>query len=374
MKRFLLIIIAVSMILFTGCPDEEKKESSDKKEVQNTTIDKKAAEEFLNNYLFHAIKRDTNAMLSYYSPKLIENYKEVVKNENPHPVGYKIEEGEISKESEFKVHIFNAYNAYPYFSDDTFKYKLTSKNGKLLIDEIKKEDSIELYSKGNSLYKKTGDNAQGEFIVSIEDFPAFTSAQNIIYPEQKFKVPKKKLGPCAIDSEGKIAIVSSIDVDSYIGIVRLDEEAFNMAQNGQKGQGQDQKGEGGGGEEQKSEEERQREKKEIKIKSLDFYSNKIIQIITLSPDGKTILTEISDNRGKREIKGYKGEDGSSLELEFVKQFKSDVFSTINPFFISKNEFVFSVEVKPNATDEEKRLRGDWVYNIETKKFRQIKQF
>ncbi|MCX7902925.1 MAG: hypothetical protein N2486_00290 [Caloramator sp.] len=368
MKRIISIFLLLSIFLIAGCPDKNDKSDTNKTEVKSDKLDKKSAEEFLNNYMFHAMQRDLNAMLSYYSPKLRENYKPLPKQEEPRPVAYKIEK-EGFEEEEFTVHIFSSYAKFPYFSEDVFKYKVITKDSKLMIDEIKKEKSTEYFAKGSILYKKEDEKSKAEALVSIEDLPNFTSAQNMLTPEQKFKVPKKRFGPCGSSPEGDTIIISSIDKDSFLGMLKLEEETFKVAQGGQ----QDQQ-EGQAAQQPQQGEEQEEGKREIKIKSIDYFLGKVVNLIVFSPDGKKFLVEVEDEKGKREIKAYNSEDGSSIDMPLNSQFKGDVFNIRDPFFISEKEFVFSVDVKANATDEEKRLKGDWIFDIENKKFRQIKQF
>lgn len=368
MKRIIAIFLLLSIFFLAGCPDKNEKSDTNKTEVKSDKLDKKSAEEFLNNYMFHAMQRDINAMISYYSPKLRENYKELPKQENPRPVAYKIEK-EGFNEDEFTVHIFSSYYNFPYFSEDVIKYKIITKDSKLMIDEIKKDKSTEYFAKGNILYKKEDEKSKAEAIISLEDLPNFTSAQNMLTPEQKFKVPKKRFGPCASSPEGGMIVISSIDKDSFLGMVKLEEETFKVSQGG--GQGQQ---EGQAAQQAQQEGQQEEEKREVKIKSIDYFLGKVINLIAFSPDGKRFLVEIEDEKGKKEIKAYNSEDGSSIDMPLNSQFKGDVFSLRDPFFISEKEFAFSVDVKANATDEEKRLKGDWIFDIENKKFRQIKQF
>ncbi|WDU83165.1 hypothetical protein [Caloramator sp. Dgby_cultured_2] len=120
--------------------------------------------------MFHAMQRDINAMLSYYSPKLRENYKELPKQENPRPVAYKIEK-EGFNEDEFTVHIFSSYSNFPYFSEDVFKYKIITKDSKLMIDEIKKDKSTEYFAKGNILYKKKMKSLRLKLLSPLRIYP-----------------------------------------------------------------------------------------------------------------------------------------------------------------------------------------------------------
>ncbi|SEF79046.1 hypothetical protein SAMN05660865_01022 [Caloramator fervidus] len=365
MKRIFAVMLFIMLLLLTGCPDKNKKSNSDKTEVKIERIDKKAAEEFLNNYMFHAMKRDINAMSSYYSSNLKQNYNVSKVLDEPRPVGYKIEtEGE---ESEYKVHVFNAYLGYPYFSDDVFKYKIILKDGKMLIDEIKRETSTEIYSKGKKLYKRMEENSKEEFVISLDELPNFVSAQNMLSLEQKYQVPKKKFGPCAVSSEGDMFVISSVDENSFVGVVKLEEQVFKVAEKGQEEtQGTQQ--------DKEDEEKEEKEQKQVKFKALDYFLNKVINLVIISPDGKKILVVTEDKRGKSDIKAYNSDDGTLIELSFESQFKGDVFSLKDPFFISDKEFVFKVDVKSGATQEEKKLKGDWIYDFESKKFRQIKQF
>ncbi|EYE88500.1 hypothetical protein Q428_07430 [Fervidicella metallireducens AeB] len=261
MKKILTVILIFLMMFLTGCPDKpnQQENSDNKKKVEQ--IDKKAAGEFLDNYLRFVLERNIDAMKSFYSKNLKSQIREVKLEDNPHPIGYKIVEDDENDEEEgssqegaivVKVHIYNSYNGVPYFSDETYKYTLIKEDGEIVIDKVQEDKSIVIDGKDKSIVKRDSYKVKGEEIIKIGDLPEFITPKKGSLPEQKFKVPKNQFGPCALSSDGKKILITSISENSFIGMAEMEEssEAFALAEG--SGQGQDQGGQSGQNQEQQT--------------------------------------------------------------------------------------------------------------------------
>lgn len=392
MKKLLVLPIIIFLVFSTGCPDKSDnspKNSENKTQVMK--IDPKSAKSFMENYMGYVLKRDTGAMKSFYSPELKDKIRDIPVQSNPHPVGFKLGEGESKEKNvEFKVHIYNAFTGSPYYSDDSLKYTVTMNNGKMYIDKIEKDKTtVEVYSKGGTLYKKEGDKVIGDYIVSLQDLPDYGIPRYTSSPEQKFPIPKQSFGPCAISPDGKSIVITSTEKHSFLALVEggggkeqgkgTEKETMNM-QPGEKKQGGGGKEQAGGGEESQqgqqtqespSEKELERVKNQT-VKPIDFLLDTKVNLITFSPNGKMFAVEYLPQGKLTNILVYKGEGGDVIETKINKQFRPDRFSITNPYFSSEDKLVFTVEPVRDATKEEQSQGGTWNYDMKEEKLSKIK--
>lgn len=377
MKRFLIILLSFMMLIFTGCPGGEETKSDDNKiqveKTRSTKIDKTAAREFMDNYMRYMMRGNNAALKSFYSDEIKEKTSSAPEITNPGPVGFKLEEGEENDERmEFTAHIYSASTDTPYYSDDTYKYTLKLEEGKILIDKIEKDKTTEIFTKGNTLYKREGDKVKGEALLTLDDFPLFSSTKG--GSEEKYSVPRDSFGPCAITPDGKSFIVSSSgDGNSFIAAVEVKDtqETLNLqgGEDGMGGGGKGGKGQQGGqeqGQEQKGSE------KEISLKPIDLYLDTKITGISFAPNGKMIAVEVVTSNGLTRVNIYKGKEWEQVKSYMDKHFAKDRFSIKKPYFIEDNKMVFTVEPIKNATSEELTLKGDWFYDVKDDKVTQIK--
>lgn len=372
MKRLVFIVLAIFIIVFPSCSSKSKnEEKKNENKEQVMKIDQKQASTFIDNYLRYVLKGDYSNLSGYYSEKLTSSIHEVKPQSNPRPVAFKISEGEFEKDkAEFKVTIFNAYDNKPYFSVDFFKYGIIMENDKMLIDSIDKENSIEIYEQDKSLFKRDKYSGKSEKIFTLKDLPPFVYSKQTVR-EQKYQVPKQMFGPCAVSEDGKSILVSSIGTDSYLGYIKITEtkEAFKVAQ-GEEEKKQD-SGKAQGEEEQTKEEESKETKTTFTIKDIDFYFNSTITSIIFSPNGQNLVVEVKDKNGMSYLNLY-SVSGEKLDLKLERRFPKDRFSLTKPYFVSENEVVFTVIPSKNATDEESKLKGDWMVEIQKGDINQIK--
>lgn len=372
MKKLLVLALSVLLVLFASCSNkgENQEKKNDNKE-QVMKIDEKQAMSFVDNYLRYVLKGDYAALTGYYTEKLKTSIKEVKTQSNPRPVAFKIGEGDVEKDkAEFKVTIFHAYDGKPYYSVDFFKYVVVMDSDKLLIDSIDKENSIDIYEQDKTLFKRDKDSGRGEKIFTLKDLPAFVYSKETVR-EQKYEVPRKSFGPCATTEDGKSILVSSIGENSYLGYIKLVEtkETFKVAQ------GEEEKKKDGDGKAQGTEEESNKEEEKPKInftiKDIDFYFSSTITSVIFSPSGQNLVVEVKDKNGLSFLSLYKA-SGEKMDLKLERRFPKDRFSLLKPYFVSENEIVFSVVPSKNATDEELKLKGDWVLDLQKGDISQIK--
>jgi hypothetical protein len=395
-KTIYAIVLIVMIFMFCGCPDKNKSNQDDKVEVKSK-IDKKAAKEFMDNYLRTVTTGDINALDSFYSSNLKSEMKSAVKVLNPHITGYKIEaevgmeegsdesEGGSEKSSgddgkedtvEYTVHIFNAYTGFPYSSDDSVLYTIKIENKKMVIDKKKITSTVDVYSLNNAIYKRSEGKVKGEYVLSIIDMPEFAIPQSALPLEVKFNVPRDAFGPCVLAPDGSSIAISSIGTNSFAAIVKIEEKGKSSSEESKAAIGGDEdsgasslKTSGGGNKETgKTGEE---SKLNTKLKPVDLYVESKICNFAFSPDGKTLAVETIPDYGNNKIYLYKAKEQEIINAGIDKQFKPDRFKVMSPCFLSENEIEFKVSAVKSATTDELRYNGFWIFNIKTKKFKQL---
>lgn len=374
MKKLLIVLLSFMMLLYTGCPGGEEPKSDDNK-TQVKKIDKKAAKEFMDNYMRYMLSGNNAALKSFYSDEIKEKISSAPEIKNPSPVGFKLEEGENKEENmEFTAHIYNAATDTPYYSDDTYKYTIKVNEGKMLIDKIEKDKSTEIFIKEDTLYKREGDKVKGEPVLTLDDLPLFSAPKGA--SEGKYNVPRDAFGPCAIAPDDKGFIISSSGGgNSFIATVKMKEskEAINL-QGGDGGkQGQGAGGQGGGTQQGgKGQAQQEQTKTNISLKPIDLYLNTKIIGISFAPNGKMIAVEVIPPGGLTRVNLYKGEKWEQVKADIDKHFMKGRFAIKKPYFVENNKMVFTVEPIKDATSEEQTLKGEWFYDIKGDKVNQIK--
>lgn len=372
MKKLLVLFLIFMMLLSTGCPGGEEPKSNDNK-TQVKKIDKDAAKEFMDNYMRYMMSGNNVALKSFYSDEIKEKAGSVPEITNPSPVGFKLEEGENKKEDmEFTAHIYSASTETPYYSDDTYKYTIKAADGKMLIDKIQKDKSIEVFSKGDTIYKREGDKLTGEPVLRLDDLPLFTTPKGT--GVGKYNVPRESFGPCAIAPDSKSFIISSSgDDNSFIATIKMEEskEAISIQDEKNK-QGDGGQGQGSGGSEGGSQGQQGKSNANVSLKPIDLYLNTKITGISFAPNGKIIGVEIVPPGGLTRVNLYKGKEWEQVNNDIDKHFKKDRFSIKKPYFVEDNKMAFTVEPIADATSEEKTLKGEWFYDIKEDKVNKIK--
>lgn len=380
MKKIIYTIVLIVMIFtLCGCPDKNKGNQDNKVEVKNK-IDKKAAKEFMDNYLRTVTTGDINALDSFYSSNMKSEMKSDVKVLNPHVTGYKIETeggsdesegesekfgGDDGKEStvEYMVHIFNAYTGFPYSSDDSVLYTLKIENKKMVIDKKKITNTVDVYSLNNALYKRSEGKVKGEYVVSIIDMPEFAIPQSTLPLEVKFSVPRDAFGPCLLAPDGSSLAISSNGANSFAAIIKIEEKDESSSA--------ESKATIGGGGNKETGNTGDASKLNATLKPVDLYVESKICNFAFSPDGKILAVETIPDYGNNKIYLYKTKEQEIINAGIDKQFKPDRFKVMSPCFLSENELEFKVSAVKSATSDELRYNGFWILNIKTKKFKQL---
>lgn len=372
MKKILILFLIFMMVLLTGCPDKEEPKSNDNK-TQVQKIDKDAAKEFMDNYMRYMMRGNNAALKSFYSDEIKEKANNVPEITNPGPVGFKLEEGENKSEGvEFTAHIYSASTDTPYYSDDTYKYSIKTEDGKMLIDKIQRDKSIEMFSKEDAIYKREGDKVIGEPVLKLEDLPLFTVPKGAGI--KKYDVPRKSFGPCAIAPDSKSFIISSSgDDNSFLASLKMEEskETISLAEGGGNKQGGG-GGQSGDGSQQGGQGQQEKKSPNVSIKPIDLYINTKITGIFFAPNGKMLAVEIIPPGGLTRVNLYKGKEWEQVKTDIDKHFIKDRFSIKNPYFVEDEKMIFTVEPIKDATPEEQTLRGEWAYDIKGDKVDQIK--
>ncbi|TDT63373.1 hypothetical protein [Fonticella tunisiensis] len=379
MKKLALILVLVMSIFFTACPgpEEEGEKGEGTNNVQTKEINMQSAKEFMDNYMRYVIKMDMDVMRSFYTKRFREQIKDIPKTNNPHPIGYSVGEGENKGENgEFTVKIFNGSTGSPYYSSDTYKYKIVMEDGKMLIDDITKEKEVEVYGKGKNLLMKEGGDVEERYILSVDELPSYASP--LASPERKLAVSKDGLGPCALSPDERSIVITSTGKNSLVVTGEFQEaESAMKQQEGDKKTGGKEDKKGGKGEEENGGKEEDKEEKqdidknilqkaEVKLNPVDVYVDAKINTITFSPDGKIFAVQIAPVGGLDQIKLYRSDKGEPIKTYKINtNFRSDRFSLTNPYFTSPEALSFTVTAVSGAQAEESALEGEWSYDIKS---------
>ena len=227
LKKLLMVPLVILLMFFVlGCPDKPESKGDNEEKTKVKRIETKSAGLLMENYMRFLMIGNHGAMKSFYSVGLKKKLQIKASSEEVLPAGYSIGEADMTMEkANYKVNIYNSSRKEAYFSDDEFKYVVKYEGNKLVIDDIQKQKSTELYKEGNELFQRKEEEIKGSKIISLQDLPNYISAKEASAAEQKFPMPKKDFGPCALSPDGKVIVFSSTDKSSFIGILNENEEA-----------------------------------------------------------------------------------------------------------------------------------------------------
>lgn len=345
LKR-LEILIIMSMLILCGCPDASDKNIQDSK-LNVMQINSKAATAFINHYFSFFMKRDFNVMSSFYGKELLNKMKNVVPSSEPHPQGYQISEGEMNNNKiSYNVNIYSGYTDKPYFSKDEFVYIVGIENGKTLIKDIEKKKSTEIYQKDSTIFKRNGEELQGEKLTSLKDLPEYIVPTDAFSVHKKIKIPNKSYGPSALSPDDKKIVFTTYDKNSFIGIIKEPEDTETLMQEGGKQ----------GGNMQQSNEKN-------KIKAVDMLYDTVIHNLCFSPDGKKILIQYSYKGDPSKLIMYDAESCKMLPIKTNKQFLEGMYSFEKAYFENASTLIFTVIPVNNSLPENAKYSGVWALNL-----------
>lgn len=375
MKKLLIVVMLFIMLILSGCPggEETKKESTTNKKTENK-IDEKVAKEFMDNYMRYMMAGNVKALGTFYSEEIKKKSNASPGIISPKPIGFKLEKGNNKeKNMEYSAHIYSAAMEEPYFSDDTYKYTIENKSGKLTISKIEKDISIELFLKERSVYKREGEKVKGEPIIKLDELPMFTTLRGS--SETKYSVPRDSFGPCAIAPDGKSYIISSNGKkDSFIGAVSLEGAKQTFASQDSKSE-KEKGGESGdtsGGEQSKQDGKGSEGGGNASVKPIDLFINTDIKLISFGPNGKALIVLTKSGGNKEWLSLYTGKAWDPVKTYMDKHFSKGSFSIVKAYFVEDNKFIFTLQPVKNATPEEQSLGGEWSYDLKEDKAQQIK--
>lgn len=384
MKKLKVLVLILILIFVPSCGAQKEHKDDDNK-VEVKSVDMKAASNVMSNYMTCVLLGNTAGMNSYYTANYKSKMENVAKVTEPHPVGYKIEQGEgsegdskegssdksNSKESnaKFKVHIYNCYTGKPYFSEDVFSYTMKNDDGKILIDSVERQNSTEIYENDKKIFKRTidksDDKSSEEEVLSINELPEYVTPEGISIPEEKVAVPRGAFGPCALSSNGDTIALTSTGENTFLCLVKPNEDSETNAQGGDEKDsgGSDNKGGQDEGKAKEGAGKAQTKKAKVTITPVDFYFGSKVNNISFSQDGKMFVVEYAKPSGMSKIAAYE-ENKKEISLKLDETFKPDRFSISSPVFSEDGKIQFKVQAVSKATDEEKKMNGYW--NVDTK--------
>jgi hypothetical protein len=231
LKKLLMVPLVILFMFFTvGCPDKAESKGDTEEKTKTKKIEVKSADLLMENYMRFLMIGNRGAMKSFYSAGLKKKLRIKASSADILPAGFSVGEADMMMEkANYKVNIYNSNRKGAYFSNDEFKYVVKIEGNKLVIDDISKEKSTELFKDGNYLFKRMDEKIKGDKIISLQDLPNYITAKEASAVEQKFPMPKKNFGPCALSPDGKVIVFSTTDKSSFLGILNENEEGSEQS-------------------------------------------------------------------------------------------------------------------------------------------------
>ena len=371
MKRIYAAIALAFIFLLCSCGGSavsSKNEASSGGQPEK--IDSRAAQGFMEHYMSYLVDMNENAKRSFYSSSLLQEAGMQQEQQEPHPAGYLLGGDEASENGRsYDASIFYEVTGKPGFSIDTYSYTLVKEDGTLKIDSISKEESKELIGEGDSISVKKDEEADKKQAVSLDELPEYSVMQRGASPEQKFSVPKDRFTSCGMTQEGDTVIVTTSDSKGngcFIAKVTIKDEEQAVKQEDEMEGGQKSEDQQAGG--QKGQPQQQ-EKSSGNVKPIDLISDCQANGITFSPEFDKFIVGLLYSDGTKDFRIYDMESGEMVEVD-IPILGSQLSSSL-PYFISKNQIVFTITPSEGATDDEKSYGGKWEYELESKEFEQI---
>lgn len=361
------------MLVLCGCPDPGSKSTEDNK-VNVMKADVKASTTFINHYFRFFMQRKFDVMSSFYSKTLESKLKNETKVIEPHPEGYHIGEGETeNNDVKFAVEIYNGYSDKPYYSEDEFVYIVGLENGKTYIKDIQKKKSTEIFEKDGELYRRNGEEVEGEKLTSLKELPEYVIPTDALSGHKKLPLPNKKYGVAALSPDKKTLVFTTADKNSFLGIIKEESEAETFKQDGSGQSGGQQGGgqSGGGSQSAGGASQQSTQKPKLKIKTIDLLYNAVIHNVCFSPDGKKIVIQYSVGQKPSKLMMYDAESGSMVPFKTNKQFMEETCYFNNPYFETADALIFTVAPVAGSSAQVSKSAGTWLLDIAKGKLNKI---
>lgn len=367
MKKILCyLLIIFTLFSFSGCTTKDKKAETSEKASEDQ-FDIKVANNLIDVYMKYLMAEDKENLKKLYTEELTKSSKDMGENELK-VTGYNIEEAnEVGSKGVFKLKVSRNNPISPAAVLDECTIKVVKKEAEYKISEISSEIEKEAFIENNNLRLRTKNNVKTNLIIDNNGIPEYTFSKDDKASMYKLTVPKTNFGVMNFSYDGNTLAISTMDKDSFAGIVKIDETlAVQGNQPGGKGDEGSKNGSEAGGQ-QKAEGKEKPVGKEIV--PIDLIKNAKIENMIFTQDQRNMLLQYLRTNGERCIRVYNSDNGEMIDAKFEDKYPLDRVEVIFSSF-DKEALNYEVVQKPNAEKAPSDILGKW--QLDLKEFKEKK--
>lgn len=357
----ILIICSILVLSFSGC------KSTAQEKTEESSFEIKVASNLIDNYMIYLMKGDKEAAKGLSTDELQKSSSQ--QNVEDLPIsGYKVDEvNEVGKGGIFRIKVTRNSGEKPFSELDEYVVKVIKQGESYKISEITSTPLKEAYGEGDSIRVRSKTNVKTNLLVDIGGVPGYAFSKDDKARISKITVPKVGFGMLCLSYSGDSVLISTMEKNSYAGILKIDESMSVQGKEGDGGgkQGGDKGGTGaagmGGAEKMTRETPIGKE-----LTSLDILKDSKIDLMLFSPSEKFIVIQYKKNAAGKCIRLYRTDNGDLVPFVFEENFPVDKVNIIFSSF-SKDTLNFEVSAKSAGNTSVADYLGKW--QIDLKEFK-----
>lgn len=342
--------------MLVGCSTEKAEKGAEVK-----LFDTNKGKEIIESYFVNIREGNLSKANNLCSDELLSHTKDLTQgvSEISSFSDHEIVEG--NKSGYFIFNVIRDSITEPKSDLEVYTIKVENKDKDYEITDIKSKAQKSVYVKNNTLRIIGEDGGKSNLVLSLSNIPkdAYLSENKMmLYKEE---VPRKTFNKIAVGFEGKkIALSTSGDDNSYIGIVYIDE---TLMKSGGTSDPEESK-EGSKPDSASLGEETTEKPIANKLISLDLLKNSNVTGFMFSKEDENLAVGFKNHRDIDRVKIYNTEDGSIVDIKLDEVFDVNKYNIIAQHF-TEDEFKFRSSLVKGVKDYDEDLVGHFTINLKT---------
>jgi len=342
-----LLILLYSFSLI-GCANKEKDEKSEINGFEITT-----AGNIVENYMSLIMKGDYESGKKLYSEDLLKKTSNMPISDIKIK-GYKVtESNEIGRSGLFKVRVTRTSMGSSLSCLDEYSIKIVKDGAEYKISEVTSEAQKEAFVESIGIRFRDKKNVKTNLIIDKSGLPKYAYSKDDGALLYKIVVPVKEFSSINFNYEGDKLAVSTYSINSFIGIINIDE---SLAVLGDSTSSPGQSSSGGSGEMAKE--------KPIgkELIAIDLLLDSKVEFMAFSLDEKFLLVQYNKENMGRCIRVYKVDGGDMIPVDFQKDYPLEKVEIVFSSF-GQDTMTFQVIPKSNVNSSEADIVGKWKLDL-----------
>ncbi|MGV8982160.1 hypothetical protein [Clostridium sp.] len=350
MKKILCCLLVIFYILsFTACA---KKEEEEKPKVNAFEI--KSATNVVNNYMNFIMREDYESGKKLYTKELLGKASDFPLSEMKIK-GYKVNESnEVGRSGVFKIRVTRTSMVSSASCLDEYSIKVVKDGAEYRISEITNDQQKEAFIEGVGIRFRDKKNVKTNLIIDEAGFPKYVYARDDVAQLYKILVPLKEFGSINFSYEGEKLAISTYNINSFVGIVNIDE---SLAVQGDAGKSGNQSSQGAGSEVIAKEKPIGKE-----LIPIDLLLNSKVEFMTFSLDEKFLIVQYNKENVGKCIRVYIVDNGDMIPINFEKDYPIEKVQIVFSSF-GEGTMIYEVIPKTNVSNSETDIIGKWKLDL-----------